>query len=63
MCNRKVTDNIKHSFIDFMKTKYPQFNQLDSLDIDKPEAHRNITLVIIRFSPKQVVMYTYSRYR
>ena len=28
----KVTDNIKPSFIDFMKTKYPHFNQLDSLE-------------------------------
>ena len=27
----KVTDNIKPSFIDFMKAKYPHFNQLDSL--------------------------------
>lgn len=28
----KVTDNIRPSFIDFMKTKYPHFNQLDSLE-------------------------------
>ena len=30
----KVTDNIKPSFtgIDFMKTKYPHLNQLDSLE-------------------------------
>ena len=28
----KVTDNIRPSFIDFMKTKYPYFNQLDSLE-------------------------------
>ena len=28
----KVTDNIKPSFIDFMKAKYPHFNQLDSLE-------------------------------
>ena len=28
----KVTDNIRSSFIDFMKTKYPHFNQLDSLE-------------------------------
>jgi hypothetical protein len=28
----KVTDNIIPSFIDFMKTKYPHFNQLDSLE-------------------------------
>ena len=28
----KVTDNISPSFIDFMKTKYPHFNQLDSLE-------------------------------
>ena len=28
----KVTDNIKPSFIDLMKTKYPHFNQLDSLE-------------------------------
>ena len=33
------------------------------VDIDKPEAHRNITLVIIRLSTKQVVTYTYGRYR
>jgi hypothetical protein len=26
----KVADNIRPSFIDFMKTKYPHFNQLDS---------------------------------
>ena len=30
--NCNVTDNIRHSFIDFMKTKYPHFNQLDSLE-------------------------------
>jgi hypothetical protein len=29
-CN--VTDTIRPSFIDFMKTKYPHFNQLDSLE-------------------------------
>jgi hypothetical protein len=28
----KVTDNIIPSFIDFMKTKYPHFNQLDFLE-------------------------------
>ena len=28
----KVTDNIRPSFIDFMKTKYFYFNQLDSLE-------------------------------
>jgi hypothetical protein len=28
----KVTDNIRPFFIDFMKTKYPHFNQLDSLE-------------------------------
>jgi len=28
----KVTDNIRPSFIDFMKTKYPHFNQPDSLE-------------------------------
>ena len=28
----KVTDNIRLSFIDFMKTQYPNFNQLDSLE-------------------------------
>jgi hypothetical protein len=29
---QEVTDNIRPSFIDFMKTKYPHFNQLDSLE-------------------------------
>jgi hypothetical protein len=28
----KITDNIRPSFIDFMKAKYPHFNQLDSLE-------------------------------
>ena len=28
----KVTDNIRPSFIDFMKRTYPYFNQLDSLE-------------------------------
>jgi hypothetical protein len=27
----KDTDNIRPSFIDFMKTKYPHFNQLEKL--------------------------------
>ena len=27
-----MTNNIRPSFIDFMKTKYPDFNQLDSLE-------------------------------
>jgi hypothetical protein len=30
--NCKVTDNIRPSFIDFMKTKYPHFKQLTSLE-------------------------------
>ena len=30
--NCNVTDNIKNSFIDFMKTKYPHFKQLDYLE-------------------------------
>jgi hypothetical protein len=33
------------------------------VDIDKPEAHMNIALVIIRLWTKQVVTYTYSRYK
>ena len=31
-CKIKVTDNIRPSFIDYMKTKYPHFNQIDSLE-------------------------------
>jgi capsid portal protein len=39
----KVTDNIRPSFIDFMKTKYPHFNQLDSLEKLK------LFLILIKF--------------
>ena len=35
----KVTDNIRPSFTDFMKTKYPHFNQLDSLEREMPNRY------------------------
>jgi hypothetical protein len=51
-CKIKVTDNIRPSFIDFMKTKYPHFNQIDSLEKLKIILNPDKEILPINFDTK-----------